>query len=441
MKVEKKDLAKSQVELTVGLSLEEFKPYIDKGVVKVSKDVKIEGFRPGKATYEVLKSKIGEMTILEEAARIAINNTISEVIEKHVSGQPVGQPKVDITKLAPDNPLEYKLVLAILPEIKLGEYRELKIKQDKINIEDKEIEKTINDLREMRVQEKIKLSEIKDGDKVIVDISMFLDNVPIEGGQDKDTGVVIGKDYIVKGFDKQLLGATKGDEREFKLNYPSDFHQQNLAGKLVEFKVKIKEVYNRELPPLDNALATSLGAKDVAGLKENIKKSIKSQKEQESKQKTELKMLEKIVDKARFGDIPELLVNHEVHNMIHELEDAVTSQGGKFDDYLAHIKKTRDQLTLDMLPEALKRVKTSLLIREIAKVEKIKVEDSEVDNHIEEMKKYYQSLRERAPKDSSQLKEAKAMNDQIKTPEYRSYVLNALTSRKVIDKLREWNVV
>jgi trigger factor len=441
MKVEKKDLAKSQVELTVGLSLEEFKPYIDKGVVKVSKDVKIEGFRPGKATYEVLKSKIGEMTILEEAARIAINNTISEVIEKHVSGQPVGQPKVDITKLAPDNPLEYKLVLAILPEIKLGEYRELKIKQDKINIEDKEIEKTINDLREMRVQEKIKLSEIKDGDKVIVDISMFLDNVPIEGGQGKDTGVVIGKDYIVKGFDKQLLGATKGDEREFKLNYPSDFHQQNLAGKLVEFKVKIKEVYNRELPPLDNALATSLGAKDVAGLKENIKKSIKSQKEQESKQKTELKMLEKIVDKARFGDIPELLVNHEVHNMIHELEDAVTSQGGKFDDYLAHIKKTRDQLTLDMLPEALKRVKTSLLIREIAKVEKIKVEDSEVDNHIEEMKKYYQSLRERAPKDSSQLKEAKAMNDQIKTPEYRSYVLNALTSRKVIDKLREWNVV
>ncbi len=161
MKVTKKDLGKSQIELRVVLSLDEFKPHIEKGAEKVSKDVKIEGFRPGKAPYDVLKAKIGEMTILEEAARIAINKTITEVIDKHVESQPVGQPKIDIIKLAPDNPLEYKVVLATLPEVKLGEYKDLKIKEDKTDAEDKEVEKLINDLREMRVQEKITLQHCK----------------------------------------------------------------------------------------------------------------------------------------------------------------------------------------------------------------------------------------------------------------------------------------
>ncbi len=441
MKVTKKDLGKSQIELTVELSLDEFKPYILKGAEKVSRDVKIEGFRPGKAPYDVLKAKIGEMTILEEAARIAINKTITEVIDKHVESQPVGQPKIDIIKLAPDNPLEYKVVLATLPEVKLGEYKDLKIKEDKADAEDKEVEKLINDLREMRVQEKITLGEVKNGDKVIVDMQMFLDNVPIEGGQNKDTGVIIGKDYIVKGFDKQLLGTRKGDTREFKLPYPGDFHQKNLAGKLVDFKVTIKEVYTRELPALDDAFAKNFGAKDAEDLKVNVKKTIKAQAEQEVKQKTELKMLERIVDKSRFGDIPELLVNHETQSMLVELENSVVAQGGGFDDYLAHISKTREQLTLDILPDAIKRVKTSLLIREIAKQEKINVTDEEVDKQVEEIERHYKNVSASSQQEKEQISQAKEMLEQIKTPDYRNYVLNTLASRKVIDKLREWNVV
>lgn len=426
MNVIKKDLTKSQIELAVELSVEEFRPYIKRGAEKVSREVKIEGFRPGKVPYEVLKQKIGEMTILEEAARIAVNKTIEVAIKENVQGQPIGQPKVDIIKIAPNNPMEYKVTLAMLPEVKIGDYKNAKVKLKKAEIKDEEVEKIVRDLQEMKVKELIEEREVRDSDKVVVDIQMFLDKVPIEGGQNKDTAIIIGKNYIVPGFDQKLLGAKKGGKREFSLPYPADYHMKNLAGKIVEFVVTIKEVYKRELPKLDDIFAQGFGAKKMVELKDNIRKSILSQKKRESEQATEKEMLEKIMEKSRFGDIPEMLVDHEVKTMIAELEQIIESQGGKFEDYLSSINKTRDQLTLDLLPEAVKRVKVSLLIREVAVLEKVKVGAEEAENYIKEMKKHYQ-------KD-------KGLSEKINTLEYKNYVLNILTSRKVVDKLREWNV-
>jgi len=432
MKVEKKDLEKSQIELQIELSYEEFKPYIKKGAAKVSHEVKINGFRAGQIPYDILKQKIGEMTILEEAGRIAINSTLEKAIKENVASQPVGSPKVDITKLAPDNPFSYKVVLAILPEIKLGDYKGLKIKQKKVDIKDEEVDKILNDMREMRAKEVVTAREIKNTDKVIADIAMFLDKVPLEGGQNKDTAIIIGKNYIVPGFDKKLLGAKKEDVLEFKLEYPKDFHMKNLAGKMVEFKVTIKEVFKRELPELNDEFAVSLGMGKIEELKVNIRKNTLEQKEREVEQFAEKEMLEKLVEKARFGDIPQILIEHEADTMMHELEHTIGQQGAKFEDYLASIKKTRDQLTLDLLPEAVKRVKVSLLIREITEVEKIKVSREELDNYISSMRKHYESIN---------TKEAKEFLEKTDSEDYKNYVLNILTSRKVVDKLREWNIV
>ena len=426
MNITKKDLAKSQVELTVELTVEEFKPHIKRAAEKVSREVKIEGFRPGKVPYEILKQKIGEMTILEEAARIAINKTIDDAIKDNVDGQPVGQPKVDITKLAPDNPVEYKIVLALIPEITLGDYKNAKIKQDKTEVTDDDLKQMVDYLRETRVKESIADREIKNGDKAVVNIEMFLDNIPIEGGQTKDTGVIIGKGYIVPGFGKKLIGGKKNETRKFNLPYPKDHHQANLAGKLVDFKVVIKEVYKRELPEMNDEFAKGFGLKTVEEFKNNIKKSIAAQKQQKAAQKAEIKMLDKIIEKSKFGDIPEILVNSEAKTMMSELESSVASQGGKFEDYLVHIQKTRDQLVLDMLPDAVKRVKTSLIIREIADKEKIKVGEEEIRKAIEDLSKQY--------KDNKQIAE------RVKSPEHKEYLRNTISVKKVVEKLVEWNV-
>lgn len=428
MQITKKDLDKSQIELTIELTPTEFAPYIEKGAEKVAKEVKIEGFRPGKVPYEILKQKIGEMTILEEAAHIAINKTIDEAIAKNtMERQAIGQPQVNITKLAPGNPLEYKVIVALIPTIAIGTYKNLKIKVEEAELDEKELNKTLQDLQEMRAQETVADRPAQDGDKVTVDIHMFLDKVPVENGHHHDLAIMIGKDYLVPGFDKQIIGAKKGDEREFELPYPDDHHQRNLAGKMVKFNVKVKEVYNRAVPELNDEFAGFFRVKDLAELKKSLAENLIAEKKQNLELKGESEMIGKIAEDTKFGELPEVLINSEVRNMLAELEQSVVRQGGKFEDYLSSIKKSREELSLELVPNAIKRVKSALVIRELAVVEKIGVEEVEIQAKIDELKKQYTNNHD--------------VLHMIEEPGYHHYLSNILTNEKVIAKLKEWNYV
>jgi len=427
MKVEKKDLGKSQIELIVELTLEEFAPYIEEGAKEVSKKTKIEGFRPGKVPLEILKQKIGEMSILEKAAQIAIDRTLDKVLEKELDKkQIVGSPRVDITKLAPNNPMEYKMVIALLPEVTLGEYKNLKVKPVELKIDEKEVEKTLENIQESRAKEKAVDREVKEGDKVVLNIQMFLDKVPIEGGQSKETAVMIGKEYFVPGFDKKLIGMKKKEERKFELPYPNDFHQKNLAGKMVEFKVVVNNILERELPKLDDEFSKMFGAPNMEDFKKSIKENIETEKKFETEKKTEVNIIDKILEKTNFSDLPEVLINNESEKMMMEIEGSINSQGGKFEDYLASIKKTRNELVLDLLPDAIKRVKSALLMREIAEKEKVVVTKEDIDKRKEELLKQYQGYAK--------------VEERIKDPNYRLYLSNFISNQKVMEKLKEWNL-
>ncbi len=426
MQVTKKELEKSQIELTIEMSAEDFAPYIEKGALKLAEKVKIEGFRPGKAPLEILKQKVGEMAILEEAAHVAIHKTIDNILEQQTMDRmAVGQPKVEITKLAPGNPFEYKVVTAIMPTVALGKYKDLKIKPAEAKVEEADIEKTLKELQEMRVKEVISEEGVVDTDKVLVDIEMFLDKVPVEGGQTKDLAVIIGKNYFVGGFDKKLLGAKAGEELNFSLPFPDDHHQKNLAGKMVDFKVKITSVYKREMPEINDEFAVGFRFKDLADLKKTLTENILADRKNQAETKTELEMLDKIVSDTKFGDLPEQMVESETHFMMHEIEEDITKQGGKMEDYLQHIGKTRNELVMELLPNAVKRVKTALVMKEVGVVEKLEATEKEIDDKISELKE--------AHKDNKDLE--KMINDKG----YRRYVGNILQNGKVITKLKEWN--
>jgi len=427
MKVTKKELEKSQIELIVELSVEEFAPYIQKGTRKVSEEVKIEGFRPGKAPYEVLKQHVGEMTIIETAARIAINKTIAKVIDENISTQAVGQPQADLTKLAPDNPLEYKIIVSVLPEVTLGEYKDLKIKKDEVKLDEKEVQKILDNIREAQAEHKEVDRAVQDKDEVTIDIEMFLDKVPIDGGQSKDTRVIIGRDYIIPGFDQELIGAAKDEEREFTLTYPQDHHMKNLAGKKVDFKVKIKKISEIILAELDSKLASKFGAKTIDEFKENVRKDLQAEKKQRIQVKLESDILAKIVEKAKFGDIPEVLIEHELEKMMREMENDIISKGGKWEDYLSSIKKSEAELKLEMSPSAIRRVKTSLAMREIGELEKITVSDEQVKKRQEELLTQYKGYHK--------------VEAYVKDPSYIPYLRNLMVNKNVMDKLLEWNVV
>lgn len=427
MQVNVKDLEKSQVEISVEMDSAEFQPYIEKGAIKASEKVKIEGFRPGKVPYDILKQKIGEMTILEEAAHIAIHKNIDKLFKEHLSGkEPVGQPSVEITKLAPANPLEFKIKMAVLPSIKLGTYKGLSIKAAEAVIDQNEADKTISGLRETRAKEALVERAAQPGDKVLARVELSLDKVPVEDGQIPEAAIVLGKEYFVPGFDKNLEGLKGGEEKSFSLAYPADHFQKNLAGKLVDFKVKVKSVFSRELPELDDEFSKAYGFKNMADMKEFLLQNLRRQAEDKASQKTEIEILDKILDTCKFGDLPEVLIENEAQVMMSEVERSIASQGGNFPDYLQSIKKTENELLLELLPNAVRRVKSALMMKEIAKVEDLHLAENEIDDKIEELKKQY--------KDDERVQKA------IKEAGYRQYLGNILLNQKIIKQLKEWNI-
>lgn len=427
MEIKKNELPQSQIEVLVSLLFEEFQTYIKKGEQSVINQASLPGFRPGKAPIEMVKEKVGEMAFLEEAANLAISQLYMQVVEEVKDKDIIGKPQVTILKLAPENSFEYKMTFTTLPKVELGRYKDLGIKKEKIEIEEQEIDKVLANVQEMRAKEVIAERESKEGDKVLVKIEMFLDSIPVDGGQTNETAIILGSNYVVPGFDKNLVGLKKDEIREFKLPYPEDHYMRNLAGKLVEFKVTIKEVYERQLPELNNEFAQSFGVHTFEFLKENIKKSIIQEKEEKYLQEKDLEILDKVLENSQVGDFPDWMVNSEVDAILNDMQHNIEKQGGKFEDYLLSLKKSASELKLDLVPQAIKRLKSFMILRHIGKNENIIISDKQVEAEKEKILK--------------QNKWKEKEKEHILSQEYSDRLKGLLINLEISLKLREWNLL
>lgn len=422
MKIDKKLLEKSQVELTIELTVEEFKLYLDQAVKKISENTKIEGFRPGNAPYDILKQKVGEGTIYESALELGAGKILKDVYEKE-DITPVGHPKFEIVKLVPNNPIVFKATIPVLPAItELADYEKIEVQKKEVKIDEKEVEKVLVDLQRMQMTEEEVDKPVEKEDKVVIDMNILIDNVPMEGGDAKDYGVFLSEDHYIPGFNEKLLGIKKGETREFKLSFPKDHYQKNYAGKEADFKVVCKTIFKLALPELNDSFAEKMGQKTIDNLKDLIRKNIQSEAEAKENQRQEIEMLDKLVEKSKFEDIPEVLINNELERMIQEFKVGIMRQGIPFEDYLKKINKSLVQLKLDFSPQAVKRIKVSLAIREVAKKEDIKISEEEVAEQIEKEMNFAKDNPER--------------QKQIKTLEYADYMRAILTNRKVIELLK-----
>lgn len=425
MQVKTNKLPKNLVELTIEVSQEELKPYLEQAVVKISKELNIPGFRPGKASYGLVKQRVGEMRIYQEMVEFAIPKTYGQaIIEQKLTT--LGPPKIVVEKLAPGNPLVYKATITLLPEVKLGNYKNLKITKKEVKVEDKEIEKTLKNLQKMFGKEKRVKRKTKMGDKVEINLETFLNKVPLDDGQSKNHPITLGDGHFVPGFEKNLVGLAEGETKKFTLKFPKDYHRQDLMGKPVEFKVNVKSVYEIELPKLDDNFAKQVGQfEKLEDLKKQIDKNIFQDKKLKEKQRWELACLEKIMEKSKIDEIPDLLIESELEKMMNELEIDVKRQGMKFDDYLSSIKKSKDELRREFRPQAEKRIKTALILRKIAELENINVSDDDLKNDLEKQFEQYKNNSE--------------ILNQIKTEDYKNYLRSVMTSDKVFAFLEETN--
>lgn len=423
MKTEKRDLEKSQIQINFELEHKEVEPYLKKAATRLSEKTKIEGFRPGKASFDVVKQKLGDMAIYEEALDEIIKKTLFKYIEKENLAV-IGQPNIDVEKIAPGNPLSYKATLTLLPKVKLCDYKnDVKLERNEIKVDEARAEKVLKDFQKMYAKEKLVEREARAGDRVEVDIDMFINKVAVTEGSAKKQSLLLGDNLFVKGFDEQIFGMKKDKAKEFKLKFPKEHYRKDLVDKEVEFKVKLLSVFERELPKIDDEFAKQLGAKSLEELKGQVKADLLREAETKQEQTLETEMLKKLTEKSTFDPIPDLLVNSEVDKMIEELKIGVMQQGIAFEDYLTSINKKAEDLKLDFAGQALDRVKSALLTREISKHESIKVEEAEINAEIEKyLQVYGQNEQERKTIESS---------------EYKDYLKNVIANRKVIQLLKE----
>jgi len=423
MNISLAQLPKGQAELTVELTPEELEPYLKKAATNISQATKIPGFRPGTAPYEVVKVNVGEMTIYQEAAHLAIRKTLfSAIREKNL--KVINEPKIDIIKLAPGNPFIYKAQVIILPEVKIGDYSKIKIKKKEVKVENDEIEKILKNFQEIFAKEVLSDQEAKSGDRLEIDFEVSLDKVVIDGGKQTNYSVIIGQGQMIPGFEEKLIGLKKGEEKEFQLKFPAEYQNNFLAGKTADFKVKINNIYNRELPEINDELAQKLGtATTLTEFKEKIKADLLKDKQTKEDRRTEQEMFEEIIKISEFGEIPDLLVNNEVDKMLEEFRQGIEANGIDFNQYLQNIKKTTDNLKLDFAGQALTRIKASLILQTVVNEKNIAVSEEEVNQEINHLIEEHQLTSEQKEK--------------INSAEYRHYLENALRQQKALEELKK----
>lgn len=387
MKFTIQKLPKSQIEIFFEIPAEEFKEHLEIATKNIGKDFSIEGFRKGKVPKEIIEKEVGAAKILEEAADLAIKkNYVQAILENKIEA--IGQPEIQILKIAKGSPFEFKAKASVIPEISLPDYKTIAsiIKPKEVLVEEKEVDETIKFLQKSRAKFLPKTEPCQKED--FVEISFQSDQ--IEEGKEKKDSFVLGQGHFIPGFEENIEGLKAGEEKIFSLRFPETHIQKNLAGKEINFKVKMLSVAKTELPEINDDWAKSFGNfENTEGLKKNIEEGIRIEKTEEEKQKKRAEILEKISEKISI-DNPDVLIDFEKGQMIEELKDNLQNQFKiSFNDYLAKIKKTNEEFEKSLLIEAEARVKNYLILREIAKKEKISVSEDEIEEKIKDFLKNY----------------------------------------------------
>ena len=402
----------TQITITARTPYAELEPLLPKAAAKISEEIEIEGFRKGKAPYEVVKQRVGEFKILEEAARMYIytnaENIIREALEKEFRGksfdphthrgdsrapngrftsmsvgvEPVGEPQVAITKLAPGEELEFKITLSLLPAIELPDYKVIAKRvlatQRIPEITEKEVTDALEWLRESRAKLVTVNRPAARGDRVEIDFKTSQDGVTLQDGASENHPVILGQGKLLPGFEDQLLGMSAGEEKMFTLAIPLDYYRKSIAGKALTITATMKLVQERTVPEWNDEFARSLGEfSGTAAVVESIRQGLAIEKEASERERVRMAMIEAIAQESN-AEIPEPLLANELTRMVSELRHSIEDMGLKFEDYLTHLKKGEADLTREWRPDAERRVKIALVLREIARREEIAPGDEEV---------------------------------------------------------------
>ncbi len=412
----------TSVELTIELSVEEVKPYLQAAAKRISQEIDIAGFRKGHAPYDLVAGRVGETTIYEEAFGAIVEKTYPQAVDQHEL-KVVGRASIDRLKLAAGNPVIYKATVGLMPTVELGDYSSLHIPQPEVALDQEKYDRTVKDLRQAYASQAAVDRPAALGDMLNLDFAITVDGVAIEGGQATKQEIRLEKGAFVEDFLNNLVGMSAGESKQFSMKFPKTYHAKALQGKTGDVTATVHTVLEVTLPEWNDEFAKTLQFESLEQLEQSIKERIMQELQQESVRTWENDIVQAIVKQATISDLPDNMIDEEVAKMISEMKQDLSRQQMKFEDYLTHLKKTEAELESEFRPMAVERLQAALVLRELAVAEKITVDSTAVDAKLEEIKKQFETMPE--------------MAGYVTSPAYRDRLENQMIHDVLFEKIKQ----
>ncbi|MBR3248794.1 trigger factor [Candidatus Saccharibacteria bacterium] len=424
MKTKVKKLSDSRVEITVTLEAKDLAAAREKAVERLSKEVKVEGFRKGKVPAKVAEKFIPENDLNMETIDLAVRETVVEAFKKE-SKSPLAIPNVNVTKYVPGESAEYTATADILPEIKLCDYKKLGVKKPETKVTAKDINEVLDNLANSFAEKKVVRRAAKLGDEVVIDFVGKKDGEAFKGGSAKDFKLTLGSNTFIPDFEDGVVGHEAGDKFELKLTFPKDYGVKDLAGAKTVFEILVKQVNEVTKAKIDDEMAKKCGPfENLDALKADIKKNLQAQNEHRAEETFKDELVKALIKKSTVP-APEIMIEDQMRAIRDDISRNAAAQGMEFEEFLEANGETEENWEKEAHEVAEMRVKGSLALQTLAVKEKIFASDEEVAAKIAELKDVYK-------------KSPEAMKS-LKDPNVKMDIKNRLTIEKTLDYLVKMN--
>lgn len=369
--------------LKITLPAEEVNKGFKKAVAKIAGQVNIPGFRKGKAPRNIIEMHYGKEAVKQEAFELVANQCYTEALEQEKL-IPVSDPKVEDSVFEENKDMELTIKVTLKPEVKLGDYKELHVEKEAVEVTDEAVEEQVQGLRSRHAKmvEAEEGAVIEKGDFAIIDFAGTVDGEPFSGGEGKGYPLEVGSNSFIPGFEDQLVGLKKGDSTDVDVTFPEEYFVKELAGKQAIFKVNIQDVKRKELPELtDEYVAANSDCKTVEELRASYKERMQKAAENNAQIAYEKALIDLAVANAEF-EVPEIMIEDRVTQMIDEMRMSLEARKLTLEQYMQYSGIDMKQLRERQHDAAVENVKTDLVLDAIAKAENIQVSMEDVDSEL-----------------------------------------------------------
>ena len=384
-----------KVVIAFSATKEEFAKGLDQAFKRAVKRVNAPGFRKGKLPRAVFNKMYGEEALYQDAVDYVLPRAYTKAIDE-LEVSPLAMPDIDVKEISKEEGVKFEAVVTVKPNVELGEYKNLGLEKDSVEVTDADVEERLDSLLSRQAEWQIKEGESKKGDIVVIDFKGFIGDEAFEGGEAKGYELELGSGSFIPGFEEQLEGKVAPVDTEVNVTFPENYQVADLAGKAAKFEVTVHDVKEKVLPELTDEFVKEFSkeaASTVAEYKEKLKEEIKLEKENLAEKSYSDKVISTAVENAKVS-VPEKLVEQEVNSMFEQFTGNLSRQGLSFDLYQQFTGKGEAELKAEMKSDAENKIKTSFVLGEIAEVEKVEVTEADIDAEVKELATMYNMTEE-----------------------------------------------